>query len=325
MRYLLPSNDVTLASLGVPPYSPPDADWQDEREGSGAPFWSAGDARIGTGPSYDDLVRAIDPTADAALWGGYESAPRYADRDGRAGDAVPFDPRAAALGAFRVPDLPDDASEWAWGERLAGRDGGAEAPAPLASILERRMGLEMLGTEFTPSQRGGYPGVSGGGAGGGSSSSGETPAPPDFSGVPKEHLLSTIWKWIGGVPGGRRAEGAPASAFVGRTGAGSRAERNLAGTPLQTPRGPARNPPGKLIPSGGGKPIRSTAHGIDKVQDRGFVPSVIEQVYRSPNRSPGNRPGTTMHQDPINNIIGVFNDAGELMSTRYGGRKKKVK
>ncbi len=378
-RYVLPSEGVTLATLGVPPYSPPPEDWDGDdrasfgsaevsgpsdvspfgampwaasettvsgartsfvdmlrtisptaepdvwRQDNRAPFWSLDDQRALSRSSFDDLVRTIDPRADPDLWREDDSAPRYAGWDDPTGYAVPYDPRAVARGAVRVPKSREKAAEWVWHDRLPGRVGGAETPAQLASMLERWIGLELLGADFTPHGRGGYPSISGGGigaGGGGGSGGGSRPSSagrpsPD----PARDELAKVWTRYGGTPGGRSAEGAPATSFVGRTGA--RAGDRLHGTTLGSHNSPPRNPPGVLVPSGNAKPIRSTAHGMDKVQDQGYVPSVISQVQKS-----GKKPqsdGSWLHYDPINDIFAVFNKIGELVTTYPTPRTKKTK
>ena len=220
-RYLVPSKGVTLASLGVPPYSPPAEDWHGEdpasfgsvevpgsagvspfpampwiapetaapgagtsfadmvrtispatepeafREDNRAPFWIPDDQRAISGSSFGDLVRTIDPRADQDLWREDDSTPRYAGWHDPTGYAVPYDPRAVALGAVRIPGLPEEAAEWGWQDGSPERGGDAETAAQLASILERWIGLEMLGADFTSHGRGSYPSIGGGGGGGG--------------------------------------------------------------------------------------------------------------------------------------------------------------
>ena len=283
------------------------------REDNNAPFWSPDDVRAVSGPSSDDYVRPIHPRADPDLWRGDDSASRYTEWDDPVGYVVPYDPRAVTLGAVRIPGLAQAAGEWTWHERLPGRAGDAEKAAQLASMLERWIGLDMLGADFTPSRRGGYPSISGGGvgagsgSGGGSRAGGAAPRSPD----PARDELAKVWKGYGGTPGGRSAEGAPSTAFVGRTGA--MAGDRHKGTPLGSHDSPPRNPPGVLVPSKG-RPIPSTAHGMDQVQDRGYVPSVVGQVKRSKDKT-RQGDGSWLHYDPINDIIAVFNKKGELVTT----------
>jgi hypothetical protein len=304
--------------------------WRDDNI---APFWSPDASRAISSPSFDDYVRTIDPGVDPDIWREY-SVPQYDSYP------VPYDPRAAALGAFRIPGMPEDAAEWELRERSpAGAD--ATSPTQLAAMWNRIFGLE-LGADFTPSPRGGYPGMTrgGGGGGGGGGAGGGTTKPGSGGGAagsgsnaPKEtpasqdpgrDELAKVWRRYGGAPESRSAEGAPASAFVGRTGAGASPDRRMPGTPLGSHTSPPRNPPGVLIPSGGAKPIRSTAHGMDKVQDQGYVPSVIDQTRRSNNKKL-QHDGSWLHYDPINDIFAVFNETGELRTTYPNPKKKKTK
>jgi hypothetical protein len=209
--YGLPPQGVTLATLGVPPYSPPAEDWEAEypassgraggfeapgagisfadmvrtispaaepeawREDNRAPFWIPDDPRALAGPSFDDLVRTIDPAANPDIW--REDAPRYAGWGEADRYSAPYDPRAAALGAFHIPGLSDDVTGWGLRERLPDRAGDAEPSAQFASMVNRILGLE-LATEFTP-REGGPRGrsISGGGAGGGGGGGGGSNAP----------------------------------------------------------------------------------------------------------------------------------------------------
>jgi hypothetical protein len=81
---------------------------------------------------------------------------------------------------------------------------------------------------------------------------------------------------------GRLREGPPASSFHGR----KRFQ-------LQAPAGPPRNPPGEL----NGVPY--SGHAFDQMQNRGLLPSVIDNVVRSGLRRSGNEPLTTRYYDPI--------------------------
>ena len=63
-----------------------------------------------SGISFDDLIRTIDG-ANADVWRSGNSAPPYAGREDPV-HAGPYDPRAVALGAFRIPDLVEDATDW---------------------------------------------------------------------------------------------------------------------------------------------------------------------------------------------------------------------
>lgn len=85
---------------------------------------------------------------------------------------------------------------------------------------------------------------------------------------------------------------------------------------------PPRNPPGVLVPSKG-KPMRSTAHGMDQLQDRGYVPSVILQARRTQKGKKRQDDASWLHYDPINDIFAVFSKIGELIMAYPGPRGKR--
>jgi len=305
-RDFLPPQGVTLATLGVPPYSPPSEDWDGEdpaslgaeasgpadvspfaampwaapetgapgagisfvdmvraispvaqpeawREDNRAPFWLPDDARAQSGPSSDDYVRIIDPRVNPDIWREH-SASQYAGWDNLDSYPVPHDPRAAALGAFRIPSLPDDATGWGLRERS---QAGVDDIVPV--LLASRWGRD---------------------------------------------ILAKVWKAIGGVPGGRRPDGPPASAPTGRKG-----------YPLGSHNPPSRNPPGKLNDQ------PSSGHAFDKMQDEGLMPSVVDQARRQGNPKPGKLPGTTRYYDKINDVSVVVDDkTGGVITTYYGDK-----
>ncbi len=275
-RYVVvpPGEGVSLASLGVPPYSPPDPAWEDDgrmpaasdveapeisfadwvrtispatepgawREDNRAPFWSPDDPRAQSGPSFDDLVRTIDPTPQTSGW---DEAERY---------AASYDPRAAALGAFRIPGLPEDATGWSLRDPM---------PAGVDEIPPVRLASRDLLLR-----------------------------------------LWRMWKEMGGVPGGRRPDGPPASAPSGHRG-----------DPLKSPPDPSRNPPGEIDK----RP--HSGHGFDKMQNEGIPPSVVRQAIRQGSPRPGKYPGTTRYYDEVNDVSVVVNDkTGNVITTRYGNR-----
>ena len=146
-RYIVvPAEEgVSLATLGVLPYSPPDPAWEDDdrmpaapdmeapgisfadlvrpispvaepgvwRDDNIAPFWSPDAPRAISGPSFDDLVRTIDSRANPDVWRDESTTPQYARWDSAESYAVPYDPRAA--GAF-VEAINPTADAAVWGE-----------------------------------------------------------------------------------------------------------------------------------------------------------------------------------------------------------------
>ena len=100
---------------------------------------------------------------------GARTTARHRTRLGRTGSTLPRTiPAAAALGAFRIPGLPEDATGWGLRERSPA---GVDDIVPV--LLASRWGRE---------------------------------------------ILAKVWKAIGGMPGGRRPDGPPASAPTGRKG-----------------------------------------------------------------------------------------------------------
>jgi hypothetical protein len=81
-------------------------------EDNSALFWIPDDPRATLAPSLNDYVRTIDQRANPDIWRGDNSAPRYAGWNDPDRHSVPYDPRAAALGAFHIPGLPEDAADW---------------------------------------------------------------------------------------------------------------------------------------------------------------------------------------------------------------------
>jgi len=76
---------------------------------------------------------------------------------------------------------------------------------------------------------------------------------------------------------------------------------------------PGTNPPTNI----GGRDY--TGHSQDRMQGRGIPPSVIENAIRNGISQPGNRPGTTEHYDPANNITVVTDSAtGRVITTHFG-------
>ncbi|WP_416192262.1 MafB family polymorphic toxin [Neisseria sp. CCUG12390] len=75
------------------------------------------------------------------------------------------------------------------------------------------------------------------------------------------------------------------------------------------------------------QPVRNTpteingrqysGHALDRMQDRGILPSVIENTIRTGQQTKG-RNGTTSHYDPINNVKVITNQSGGVVTTTYG-------
>jgi RHS repeat-associated protein len=95
----------------------------------------------------------------------------------------------------------------------------------------------------------------------------------------------------------------PASAPVGRRGS------HLDDHPFQ----PNRNPPGRISDRD------FSGHSLDRMQDRGITPSVVENVIKTGRASPGNATNTTQYYDALNNVsVFLDNNTGRILTVRFG-------
>ena len=60
-----------------------------------------------------------------------------------------------------------------------------------------------------------------------------------------------------------------------------------------------------------------SGHALDRMQDRGIMPSVIENTIQNGVSAPS-RNGTTTYYDSINNVKVVLNDSGKVITVTYG-------
>ncbi|EBP0013994.1 DUF4258 domain-containing protein [Salmonella enterica] len=60
-----------------------------------------------------------------------------------------------------------------------------------------------------------------------------------------------------------------------------------------------------------------TGHALDRMQDRGITPTVVENVIKSGISTPS-RGGTTSYYDSKNNISVVTNSTGKVVTVKYG-------
>ena len=78
---------------------------------------------------------------------------------------------------------------------------------------------------------------------------------------------------------------------------------------------PSPNKPGKIA----GRDY--SGHALDRMQERGITPSVVENTIRHGSMRPGNKPGRRVHYDSRNNITVVTESkTGEVVTTYYGKR-----
>jgi RHS repeat-associated protein len=86
---------------------------------------------------------------------------------------------------------------------------------------------------------------------------------------------------------------------------------------VNSPFQPSRNLPGEV----GGRPY--SGHAFDQMQNRGIMPSVVENTVQHGKTTPGKIPGTTAHYDPVNNVT-VITDAnsGRVVTVGHGQIKQ---
>jgi RHS repeat-associated protein len=65
-----------------------------------------------------------------------------------------------------------------------------------------------------------------------------------------------------------------------------------------------------------------SGHAIDEMQCHGIIPSAVENTIQTGIPRPGNKPGTTVYYDPVNNITAVSNNTtGNVITVYPGGRR----
>ncbi|RCV85956.1 DUF637 domain-containing protein, partial [Billgrantia montanilacus] len=84
---------------------------------------------------------------------------------------------------------------------------------------------------------------------------------------------------------------------------------------LNQPKNPAYQPVRNASTSIAGREY--SGHALDRMQDRGIMPSVVEDTIRNGQSYPS-RGGTTVFHSPENNISVVVNGQGDVVTTRYG-------
>ena len=97
----------------------------------------------------------------------------------------------------------------------------------------------------------------------------------------------------------------PASTPVGRVGRGP-----------MTVQTPGTNRPATI----GGRDY--TGHALDRMQQRGLVPSVVEDAIAHGTATPGRMPGTTAHYSAVNNVTVITDTATGRVITTYPGAGK---
>lgn len=60
-----------------------------------------------------------------------------------------------------------------------------------------------------------------------------------------------------------------------------------------------------------------SGHAIDRMQDRGIMPSVVQNAIDTGTSTPS-RLGTTVYYDQVNNVSVVTNAEGKVITVKYG-------
>ena len=81
--------------------------------------------------------------------------------------------------------------------------------------------------------------------------------------------------------------------------------------PKNPPYQPVRHEAGRV----GGRDY--SGHALDRMQDRGIMPTVVENTISAGMASPG-RAGATVYYDSVNNVSVVVNQQGKVVTVRYG-------
>lgn len=62
-----------------------------------------------------------------------------------------------------------------------------------------------------------------------------------------------------------------------------------------------------------------SGHALDRMQDRGITPSVVENAIENGTSTPS-RGGTTVHFDPESKVSVVTNKSGKVVTVKYGDK-----
>ena len=79
---------------------------------------------------------------------------------------------------------------------------------------------------------------------------------------------------------------------------------------------PPRNKPGTVY----GRTY--SGHAFDQMQNRGFMPSVIEDIIQGNPCRAGKNPGTISYYDRTNHMTVILNGEGKVVTTSYGDIKQ---
>ncbi|HIE0191884.1 TPA: hemagglutinin repeat-containing protein [Serratia marcescens] len=90
-------------------------------------------------------------------------------------------------------------------------------------------------------------------------------------------------------------------------------KRNPMNQPSNPSYQPVRNQPGTI----GNREY--SGHALDRMQDRGITPSVVENTIKNGKSTPS-RGGTTVHFDPESKVSVVTNESGRVVTVKYGDK-----
>lgn len=195
--------------------------------------------------------------------------------------------------------------------------GDHRRPASERILAGAELGLRTVDAVLTA--RGAVRGGRGGGGGGprgGPRPGGKPPGRPGGAGG-KPPASCPVTGGPGRPGGGAgRGGGGGGGRGGGRTGGGGGAPD----TPASTPVGRSGNPmntQGNAPTNIGGRDY--SGHAVDRMQGRGIPPSAVENTIQNGRAMPGNRPGTTSHYDPVNNLTVITNSStGRVVTVRQG-------
>ena len=90
-------------------------------------------------------------------------------------------------------------------------------------------------------------------------------------------------------------------------------KRNPMNQPSNPSYQPVRNQPGTI------RNREYSGHALDRMQDRGITPSVVENTIKNGKSTPS-RGGTTEHFDPESKVSVVTNESGRVVTVKYGDK-----
>jgi len=90
-------------------------------------------------------------------------------------------------------------------------------------------------------------------------------------------------------------------------------KRNPMNQPSNPSYQPVRNQPGTISSR------EYSGHALDRIQDRGITPSVVENAIKNGKSTPS-RGGTTVYFDPESKVSVVTNESGRVVTVKYGDK-----